>query len=277
MKLRTRLVYRFNKILRHLIKLNILSTDKSIDYLIDNKCSLARYGDGELNIIMGGDIHFQKYNEKLAKRLKELLCDKNAKIMIGIPLAINSTSGYKKEAKDFWNMNMSTGRMHWIKFCHKKSCYLNASITRCYIDYEDKKKSVRWFEKFLGIWNDLNILIVEGGSSKLGVNNSLFSNAKSIRRIICPSENAFEAYDEILETTKKIDDKVDLILVSLGPTATLLAHDLDELGYRCIDIGHLNLEFNKYLEDLGIHENKKLDISMEAYDKQIIGNVGLSS
>lgn len=95
MRLRTRIIYRFNSILKYLLKLNILSTEESINYLIDNKCSLARYGDGELNIIMGGNIHFQDYNEELANRLKLILTEKQNHIMIGIPIVINSTRDYK--------------------------------------------------------------------------------------------------------------------------------------------------------------------------------------
>ena len=42
----------------------------------------------------------------------------------------------------------------------------------------------------------------------------------SIQRIICPSENAFDEYDEIFEKILEYG-KNKLILLALGPTATV--------------------------------------------------------
>ena len=58
-------------------------------------------------------------------------------------------------------------------------------------DYEEKSQSKVWFNKITRLWDEKNILIVEGETSKLGVNNALFSNVKNINRIICPSNNAW--------------------------------------------------------------------------------------
>ena len=273
MRLKTRIIYRFNSILKYLLKLNILSTEESINYLIDNKCSLARYGDGELNIIMGGDIHFQDYNEDLANRLKLILTEKQNHIMIGIPIAINSTRDYKREVKKFWDMNMSTGRMHWHRYCNHRKQYISANMTRCYMDYEDKNKSKEWFKQFYRLWENLNILIVEGESSKLGVNNDIFKYCKSIKRLICPSKNAYDVYDNILKKIEEVNSSYDLVLVSLGPTATVICYDLSKLGIRAIDIGHLNLEYNKYIEEMNIDCNPNDILSLQQYEEQIIGYI----
>lgn len=269
MKISTHIVYIFNRLLNKLFKLKILDTDASIDVLNKKKFSLARFGDGELNIMMGGDIHFQKYDPELSLRLKFLIKNnQNKMLMIGIPLAINNVSGYKKEVKEFWRMNMDTGRMHWMKWCGLKRQFLNASLTRCYIDYEDKAKSKIWFERLISLWEGEKILIVEGSESKLGVGNALFSKAMEIKRILTPANNAWEKYDTILKETLKEAANFDLILASIGPTATILAEDVSKQGFRIIDIGHLNLEYNKYLEDnleiLGI-----ATISSEVYNLQI--------
>ena len=119
------------------------------------------------------------------------------RLEIGVPLAINTVEGYRKEVQDFWNMNMDTGRMHWVRFCGRKRTFLNASLTRCYIDYEEKSKSKIWFKRLTNLWEGKRILIVEGDTSRLGVDNSLFSNTREIGRIICPSKNAWSAYDSI--------------------------------------------------------------------------------
>ena len=41
--------------------------------------------------------------------------------------------------------------------------------------------------------------------------------------------------------------KNKLILIALGPTATVLSYDLNKLGYQAIDIGHADIEYEWYL------------------------------
>ena len=79
----------------------------------------------------------------------------------------------------------------------------------------------------------------------MGIGNNLFSNVKSINRILAPSKNAFSVYDKIINSALYID-KNRLILLSLGPTATVLAYDLAKFGYQAIDIGHLDNEYEWY-------------------------------
>ena len=62
-------------------------------------------------------------------------------------------------------------------------------------------------KKLKRIWEHKDIVIVEGDKSRIGVGNDLFNNSKSIKRIICPSENAFNAYNKILKTVLKVNKK----------------------------------------------------------------------
>ena len=54
-------------------QLRILSSDDSLRYIEQHKISFYRYGDGEIAIMMGEGIPFQKADEQLAKRLTTLL------------------------------------------------------------------------------------------------------------------------------------------------------------------------------------------------------------
>ena len=90
--------------------------------------------------------------------------------------------------------------------------------------------------------------IIEGDKSRIGIGNNLFNNSKSIKRIICPNKNAFTVYDKILNATLKFD-KNYLILISLGPTATVLAYDLNRYGYQAIDFGHADIQYEFYLRN----------------------------
>ena len=99
------------------------------------------------------------------------------------------------------------------------------------------------FHKVFSIWDDKNVIIVEGELSKLGVGNDIFDNVNSLKRILCTSRNAYEIYNKVLNEDVKLSDKNILILISLGPTATVLAYDLAKLGYWAIDIGHIDNEY----------------------------------
>ena len=95
--------------------------------------------------------------------------------------------------------------------------------------------------------------------------NDLFNNTKSIKRILCPAVNAFNVYQKIINQVKKID-KSNLILLALGPTSTVLAYDLDKLGYRAIDVGHIDIEYEWFLRNATkkIQINNKYVIELSA-------------
>jgi glycosyltransferase family protein len=129
-----------------------------------------------------------------------------------------------------------------------KKEYYDTQVTRLYIDHNNKNKAKNRFLKIRRVWNNKEIIIVEGEKSRLGVGNDLFDNADSVKRIICPSINAFAKYDEILNQIKK-HNKSKLILIALGPTATVLAYDLSKCGYHAVDIGHIDIEYEWFLQN----------------------------
>lgn len=125
--------------------------------------------------------------------------------------------------------------------------------------------------------------MVEGRYNRMGIGNDLFENAENVRRIICPAKDAYDKYNNILHSVQKYATKEDLILISLGPTATVLAFDLAISGFQAIDIGQLDNEYewslrktetrveipNKMVAELSWCRNPEI-IEDELYDKQII-------
>lgn len=238
------------------MKPNIRNIDETIDTLIKNRYSVARFGDGELGIINERSINFQESNILLANRLKEIIKSKDNQIMICIPRALIDTSIYNKEAKYFWDEHLKIGRMAWYKVIDLKKIYFDTKFTRLYMDYKDKDKSKEWFERIKKVWSNKDIVIVEGDKSRLGVGNDLFDECKSIKRVLAPSKNAFYQYSNILDYILKNVDNDKMILIALGPTATVLAYDLSRYGYQAIDIGHIDIEYEWFLKK----SNKKVAI-----------------
>lgn len=79
------------------------------------------------------------------------------------------------------------------------------------------------FERWKQLWNNRNIVIVEGSQSRLGVGNDLFCNCNSIRRILAPAINSYSRYDDLLNATLTNVSTDDIILIALGPCAGVLA------------------------------------------------------
>lgn len=103
-------------------------------------------------------------------------------------------------------------------------------------------------KKYKKIWDGRDIIFIEGKFTRMGVGNDLFDNAKSIRRILCPAENSWGSYPEILSNVKKVvaENRDALYILALGPTATVLAYDLC-VGVQALDLGHLDVQYEYYI------------------------------
>lgn len=218
--------------------------DETIIKILNDKASVSRFGDGELCLINGQGIKYQEADKTLQRRLKEILKSNSKNHIVTIPdvFVKERLELRTEENKKFWKKNLSFTRKDWYKNLDLEKQYYNTAISRFYIPIKDKSKSIKSLDLLKNIWNNRDIIIVEGYGSRLGVGNDLFDNSKSIFRILAPAENAFRRYDEIIEAVKKVN-KDKLILIALGPTATVLAYDLYKLGYWAIDIGHIDLEY----------------------------------
>jgi glycosyltransferase family protein len=224
-------------------KYDIMSIEETIENIKNNQKSIARFGDGEfLLIFKEQDLGFQKQNQVLSNKLLEVLNNRNPKFLVAIPDSISNTKSHKRFAKVYWLLFRNTHGKKLSTLLDQSYNYGNANMTRPYIILKDQKKSKMYFDKIKTIWDNKEVLIVEGAFSRLGVGNDLFDNVKSLERIICPNKNAFEKYDNIKKATKKYG-KNKLILCALGPTATVLCSDLCNEGFWAIDIGHVDVEY----------------------------------
>lgn len=229
-------------------KINILDIETSLKKIRDEGKSVSRFGDGELDLIIGRNLKFQEHNEKLSKRLEEILKSKQDFCMIGIPDVINGFYNLTEESEEFWIKNMERTRDTWLKYIDKDREYCTANLTRLYIRYKDKSNTGIHFSIMKEIWKDRDVLICEGEQTRVGVGNDLLEGCRSVRRVICPAEDAFEKYDEILNILKR-EPKETLIIMALGPTATVLAYDLAKEGHQALDMGHFDIEYEWYLRN----------------------------
>lgn len=239
----------YNKIINKLLKAPLIEdSTKTLNRVYATNCSISRFGDGEFKLINNKNLLFQQYNKELSKRLLEILSSNEENHLVCIPYQLRDISWLNDRSQTYWINYLNLNRANIYKILDRRKIYYDAFITRFYIDYRDKKKSKEILNKLKKIWKNRSIVIIEGDQSRLGVGNDLFSNCLSLERIICPTENAYLKYDEILKACSSIE-KCKLILIALGPTATVLAYDLHKQGYQALDIGHVDVEYEWYLMD----------------------------
>jgi glycosyltransferase family protein len=226
----------------------VLSLEDTISLINSKNLSAIRFGDGEMSLIANQDLGFQNKDEVLSKKLIEVLRVNNQNLLICIPGIWNSIRDFSSRSYWFTLHHLFRYRDNWIKLLNKNQVYGDAFITRPYLNYCENKNSVEVFRKIISLWENKDITLIEGNKSRLGVGNDLFDKVKSLKRILCPPENAFSSYDKIKEEALKVS-KDNLILLSLGPTAKVLAYDLFLAGYRVIDIGHIDMEYEMFLKN----------------------------
>ena len=269
----------------------VKSSEELLNFILEKKVSLCRFGDGEFEIMREMErLWYQNVDKNLSKRLKEIINSNNENIAIAIADDFGNLDRYtEKAANAIRHYLYGDTRKEVIKFFDLDRFYYDAYVSRPYLIYEDKTRAKGIFELFKMIWNKRELLIVEGENSKMGVGNDLFVDADRIRRIICPEKNAFSQYDKILSAVKSSVTENELVLVSLGPAATVLAYDLGADGIQTLDIGQIDNEYEWFIrnaQDRIEIPGKRVaelswchqpqDIVLDGlYDEQIIEKIGI--
>ena len=274
-------------------KLHIMSPAQTIEYINTHNCSIARFGDGEFDLIRGcRNLKFQRSSHELAEALIEVLDSKDSNLLLCIPGVLNSIRGSNWHAAMYWSRwaideNKHHPTIEMIR-AHEKANYMfgDAQITRPYIDWSSPKRAKKVFPMLKQLWNGKDILIVEGEKTRLGIGNDLFSNAHSIKRILGPAIDAFSYYKDIMRAVLDHHSN-ELVILALGPTATILASKLSANGIQALDLGHIDVEYEwflsgakqkqlipgKFLNEVVGGENP-CDCLDERYLEQIIARIG---
>lgn len=187
--------------------------------------SIARFGDGELNICIGRSSVSQDYSPHLEVELRDILM-RNDRVLPCIP-SLHSCR------PNFWEPfyrppfpNLYASRWYGSSFVTRPD---NAPSIDC-ADYWDVVRS---------IWRGRNVCYISG-SSKLG-DIMHTQGARSIYVIPAPLRNAYSEIDRIERQTdywaKRHHDSP--IIIALGAAGTALAARLARKGHWALDLGHI--------------------------------------
>lgn len=225
----------------------VKSVDDTIKELQRTNKSMVRFGDGEILIMEGKNLKLQMADPALAEGLRRIIGYPYEDLMVTIPEIFGDLSIYTKESQIFWKEHLLFFRKTYYKYCDKSKPYYSTSISRFYYAMKDKEQCDIWAKEIKKIWKDKNVVIVEGEKTHNGVGNDLFEDVKSIERIIGPAKDAYGKIDQIYECCKKYE-KDTLFLISLGAAAKFLTEKLYLDGYRVLDIGNFDMEYEWYLQ-----------------------------
>ena len=200
----------------------VLSKRETIDLIVRDKASVARYGDGEYKLCRNKSLRFQRNANGLARRLRAILYCNMPNFHAAIrPLPDSMESGW------------------WSQLIHNyrvvaKLDSLPPRLNAC-IGYFDR---LEYIDEMKRIWQNRDVVLITNTETfQMATACNLFANAKSQDFISAPSEQAFSEYDFILQQAK---DKhpTTLFVMACGPTATVLAFDLHVHGFQAVDVGN---------------------------------------
>jgi len=227
-------------------RIQVHTVDETIDELLHTQKSMVRFGDGEIVMIKGGDLMLQKASPEIAAGLAEILRYTEDDLIVTIPGIFETLSDHRKASRQFWKDHLFFCRKTYEKYCNPNRVYYSTFVSRCYYYLKDRSGVGAQFAKIRKIWENKDIVIVEGERTHNGVGNDLFDMAHSVERIICPPSDAYGAVSAILEACTNYE-KDRLFVLSVGVAAKFLTVELFKQGYRALDIGNLDMEYEWYV------------------------------
>jgi hypothetical protein len=237
MKIYYLLTYDYTFIKSKYKNIKTISNDETLDLIINEGKSIIRYGDGEIEMILGCSNYSGRYKEKYTKQLalylENALTDfNNDKMLITIP--------YNKLIENY------TGSIYWYfaqynfyKYLSNEYKYGDAFIFR-----DLTKKQINRFYKYI---NKKNILYISHAKNISTFKDKL--NMDNISYYETTTDESFSDYKQLKKYCEIFiyNKKNPLILISSGKTSKVIAYELC-MKTQVIDFGaffEANTIYNK--------------------------------
>lgn len=197
-------------------------------YRVVSGYSIARYGDGEFNLVRGGNCISQRKAPHLQDELAAVLKGENSKLLVGIPRLDARSPKYR----------------NWYKCCTQYGPYLS-KIRQYYSSFITRPDSAPWiaedryYELMSELWRNKDITMVYGSERSLSKEFPALKTARKIDVVQCDYAHTYHRIDEIETATVLAGNKT--VLLMCGPTATCLADRLSRRGFHAIDLGHIGM------------------------------------
>lgn len=195
--------------------------------------SIARYGDGELKIMRGGNCVSQKHDAMLANEMALIIATPRPNLLVGIPTLDSRNPKHE----------------NWRKLAPRFSPYLTRGATyhSSFITRPDNAPwlgTKQFFDDVESLWKDQKVTFVGNGERSLTADFLLKTGAATVNWVKCSYR---DSYAEIGRLEREARDCGNhRILLCVGPTATCLASRLESTGHHAIDLGHIGMFWRRY-------------------------------
>ena len=227
----------------------VLSPQETLEKLKNHLTSFCRIGDGEIAIIMGNDIRFQKFHRRLAHNLAMIIHTKFDNILVGTNYTffyandnlLSSSYKYRKNAVPIL-------RDEFLKIPRENNDFIDSEISLVYQTYKTYD-----FDYHYSTWKKIfagrKILLVSGKGILDKLRYNLFEDAEieRLEHVYAPAKNAFSELARIIQEVQKYPADY-VVCIILGPAAKPMVVDLTRRGYIACDIGHLLKDYDAYMK-----------------------------
>lgn len=209
--------------------------------------SIARYGDGELKIMRGGNCVSQAYDPVLANEMANIIRSPRKKLLVGIPTLDDRNPKYE----DWKKLSV-----RFEPFLNREAEYHSSFITRP--DNAPWLGTKEFFDKVESLWKGQHVTFIGNGERSLTAKFLEDTGARKVHWIKCSYR---DSYVEIGRLEREaLDAGNHRVLLCVGPTATCLASRLESWGQHAVDLGHIGMfwrrygQFEKWVEQREINE-----------------------
>lgn len=225
--------------------LSMLTPQQTIDKLLETQRCFCRFGDGEIAVMRGEGIAFQRADRELAGRLLEILKCEDDRLLVGINyFYLNPVEGVNGFTQNFLNC-LQMQRKFLLKNCSKKRVYIDAAITQMYQNYSEYDFDTH-FARLQKLFEGKKVTLICGESVFNDIRYNALDVCADVQYLYGPSKDAYEKYDELLKKALGTDPE-RIICVILGPAAKVLIYDLYQNGRTAWDIGHYLKDYDSYM------------------------------
>jgi len=212
-----------------------LYTESEMKNLIQAGKSLVRFGDGEVNVLLSLNNHYQSYSPEMERMLKKIIRDytPQSPYILAVPRFVNVSNEELKRIGKF-NVWLPLKAMFRLWFPQ------NVAYMDAHNFYYDE-----YFDSIVGpLLADRHVILVTNEETIDKQKQNPRLPWKEFSGVATPKENSLAAYDTIKEEVKnevervrRATDKSIVLLFALGPVGKYLTYEFALSGVQSLDIG----------------------------------------
>lgn len=195
--------------------------------------SIARYGDGELKIMRGGNCVSQRFDTQLSNEMAKIIAAPRANLLVGIP-----TIDSRNPKMENWKKLMP----RFSPLLTRGATYHSSFITRP--DNAPWLGTPDYFDAVETLWKDQIVTFVGNGQRSLTLEFLQKTGAKQVHWVPCSYRDSYAHIEHLQDEVMHAGNH--RVLLCVGPTATCLASRLESAGKHAVDLGHIGMFWRRY-------------------------------